>query len=107
MSHFYFKLGNDFYKMVYSDDSFINVFRFIKAWKRKCTLNRLIYFMLIFSFFILPIFGLIGLNLWTSLSITIIGSFAASLFFIPWDSGSDIAFDKRNTFFTVNGWNRN
>ena len=100
----FYYVGENYYKLIYSDDSFISPFRFLKAWKRKSLENRNFYFVFMISLFILPLFGLLGVNLWISAPVTVIMSILISLMLMPWSSDK---YDHEHMFFTKNSWNNN
>jgi len=100
----FYSVGQNHYKLIYSNDYFINIFRLLKAWKRKSLKNRYFYFMIMISLFIMPILGYLGIILIASVIFSIILSGLITLILIPWKRD---LFDHGHNFFIKNGWNYN
>lgn len=96
----FFNTGNNHYKMVYAWGHSLKMFRLIKGFRRKNSLNRYLHTLSIIMLLFIPSLGALGMNIYGSFFLGSALAALASLAFMPWDNG----IDHRSNYFTENGW---
>jgi len=98
----FYNVGENHYKLVYTWGNSFNIFRLLKAWRKRGAFNYYIHTSIILFAILMIGMGFVGLHMIWTFSISLLVSFLLSLAFLKWD---DDGIDRKHEIYSCNSWN--